>query len=128
MFANSLAPAKSWSSILFFSHIPFSCLAYRLTCLQPSRLQEFIHNPSQIGLDHSEFSGQHGDFARKIVDHLPDALNLLGGPSLGQNPGLRQKRQWTQPKAIAATRGTANPLAAVRPPAPRGRQRLSTPV
>ncbi len=40
----------------------------------PIGSNEFIHNRSQIGLDYFEFSREHGNVLREIVDYLPRPL------------------------------------------------------
>jgi hypothetical protein len=90
--------------------IAFSCvfgrLASRLLCIQPYRLQRSIHNRSQKGLDRFEFSREHGNVLRQIVDYLPRPLDLLRGPT----PKPRT-RWWTEASPIARGSSTADLLA-----------------
>jgi hypothetical protein len=81
MVAITWARAKGCISILLLLQGAFGCLACSLLCLQPRRLQGVIHNRSQIGLDYFEFSGEHGNVLREIIDYLPRPLNLLRGPT-----------------------------------------------
>src|SRR5580692_1011667 len=88
MVAITWAPAKSCLCTFSLFHSGFGRLASRLLCVQPHRLPRIIHNHSQIGLDYFEFSGEHGNVLREILDYLPRPLNLLRGPTPNYRYGL----------------------------------------
>ena len=82
MVAITWAAAKSCLCTFWLFPSAFGRLASRLLCAQPHRLQRIIHNRGQIGLDYFEFSREHGNALREIVDYLPRPLKLLRGPAL----------------------------------------------
>jgi hypothetical protein len=98
-----------------------SHLQLGLSLTPSSSLEGLIQKRSQIRLDYLEFSREHGDVLGKIVDYLPAAVDLLGGP----RPNARRR---TEARTMVLTRRTADPVAAARCCAPSATQRCTTPV